>query len=216
MRNRTCGHWRGCSTGNERRNMDTLIAEVAKALAWPVSALVMAWMARKPLISLVEGIRLTVLKRGEWELHFAERKREIQRNLPAESLSARRPAGRLVEELKSELESAPAEAVMTAWSRVEARVHALAGANGVADQGIDAALSELVEKGLIEHATPGLGQRPSSTSEPGRPFARRATRVQGPRIRCNGGRHHLGSRRRSGGKNAAAQPGWSADPGGRD
>ncbi len=68
----------------------TLIAEVAKALAWPVSALVMAWMARKPLISLVEGIRLTVLKRGEWELHFAEHKREIQRNLPAESLSARR------------------------------------------------------------------------------------------------------------------------------
>ncbi len=42
---------------------------------------------------------------------------------------------------------------MTAWSRVEARVRALAGANDVVDQGIDAALSELVEKGLIENAT---------------------------------------------------------------
>jgi hypothetical protein len=50
----------------------TLVAEIVKALAWPLASIALALLARRPVQGLLDGLRLKKLKRGDWEAEFAE------------------------------------------------------------------------------------------------------------------------------------------------
>jgi hypothetical protein len=50
----------------------TLIVELVKAGAWPAASLTLALLFRRPLVNLVEGLKLTKLKRGDvWLCNLA-------------------------------------------------------------------------------------------------------------------------------------------------
>lgn len=131
----------------------TLIAEIVKGAAWPVAAIIIAAMARGPIVAVVRGVRLHKLKVKDWEAEFAEGKQEIQRRLPAAELSRPQAVPELTTELQSELEIAPDGAVLTAWKRVEGALHALAQQHGVQASTLGAILEALVQGKVIDDGT---------------------------------------------------------------
>lgn len=131
----------------------TFIAELVKAVAWPGTAIVLALLLRRPILNLLEGIKLTKLKRGDWEAEFAATTQELRREMPAASKALWGESNELVAELEPMMRSSPTEAVLAAWNRVESTVHQLGDQHGVRPAGFMPTLNELVQKQVIPEAT---------------------------------------------------------------
>jgi len=56
----------------------TFIAEMTKALAWPVVVVVVAMIARKPIGLLIAGLRLQKMKGAGWEFEFGQLEARVQ------------------------------------------------------------------------------------------------------------------------------------------
>jgi hypothetical protein len=128
----------------------TLIVELVKAGAWPATSLMLALMFRRPLASLVHGLKLKRLKRGDWEADFegalGEAKREVAALLPVVDASA---TPKLIE--AEEVPSGPAAvgAMVTAWNEIEAAITEAAREAGVTSVRFPEQVRALADKGAL-------------------------------------------------------------------
>jgi hypothetical protein len=128
----------------------TFIAAMTKALAWPVAALGIAALARKPVSLLIQGLRLQKLKGAGWEFEFTRQEEEVQRivaQIPGEKLLTPAPA---VVEPPSR--AAGAGAILLAWTELEQLVRKVAGSSRP-NAPFTSLLDELVEKGAVQPGT---------------------------------------------------------------
>jgi hypothetical protein len=132
-------------------NILSFIAEMTKALAWPIAITILGLLFRSHLSGLLEGVKLRRLKKGEWLADFETVAQEIRADLsiqvPAEETEA---AARLPEETEDLAEIAPAAAVSQVWNQLEERVAAVAARAGITQKHLPELLRSLVEKGVIQ------------------------------------------------------------------
>ena len=135
--------------------MDTLalIAEIVKAVAWPLAAVVLALLFRKPVINLISGLKLRAIKSKGVEVEFSEGIDELKKNVPAVP-----PTATATHEVTAKLDvsvaASPIEAILRAWNDVEGLLVASV-AQGLVPSGfvMPDVLQSLVEKGIIRQST---------------------------------------------------------------
>jgi hypothetical protein len=132
----------------------TLIVELVKAGAWPGVSMALALMFRRPLINLVEGLKLTRLKRGDWQADFqevlAETKREVAALPPITDASS---APMLIGAEDVGTGAAAVGAVVAAWNQVEAAVNHAAQAAGVTAHAFPEKVRSLAANGALSIPT---------------------------------------------------------------
>jgi hypothetical protein len=131
----------------------TLIAEIIKAVAWPISTLVIMLVLRKPTLALVEGLRLARLKYGDWEAEFDHKAQGVQKNLEAASGTKALPAGPPPPpQLEEAIASSPTAVVVTAWADLESTVKDIGAKMKITgpSQGV---IRELNKRGLVTAGT---------------------------------------------------------------
>jgi hypothetical protein len=103
----------------------TLVAELAKALAWPVSAVILALLARKPLVNLISLVQR--LKFKDLELEFGQRVRDLRAVAEAQVRPAGAPPSPVLDERFLKLaDASPRAVVLEAWRELEAAALAAA------------------------------------------------------------------------------------------
>ncbi|MFZ3214392.1 MAG: hypothetical protein WA188_23035 [Terriglobales bacterium] len=131
----------------------TFIAEITKALAWPVGLITLGLIFRAHVGGLLEGMRLRRIKKGEWSADFEAGAQEVRADLPEASQTATRPAvvpGLLNEETEHLIDVAPAAAISQTWNQLEGLVAAAAMRAGIAAKLLPEVLRALVDKGAIQ------------------------------------------------------------------
>jgi hypothetical protein len=132
----------------------TVVVELVKASAWPVASVVLALMFRRPLVGLVQGLKLKRLKRGDWQADFQEALGEAKREVAA--LPAVADAGvspKLVEVDEALTGPAAVGAMVAAWNQVEAAVGDAAHEAGVTATSFPEQLRTLTAKGALAAPT---------------------------------------------------------------
>jgi hypothetical protein len=136
----------------------TLVVEIVKALAWPLSAIVLVLLLRRPLKEIVEGLRLTRVKYGEWVAEFEQAKEQatlaLPQNIPPE---VARPI------LPQNPEGASATgAILASWAGLEELLWRMAADAGVNETNSRDRIEALSKLGIITpktvHALDGLRQ----------------------------------------------------------
>lgn len=139
----------------------TFWAEVVKACAWPLVALLLGAPALWVLRGLVNGLKLKRLKQGDWEAEFDSQAAELLKVLPASGKGQRQrrlgiggaSSGSVGAPLGSHVEGSPTEAVLAAWANVERDLRTLAESENVDTSATFAAtLEALVTKGALTAA----------------------------------------------------------------
>lgn len=126
----------------------TLVAEIVKALAWPLSTIVVVMILRRPLNGIVEGLRLARLKYGEWVAEFEQAKEQatlvLPKDLPPEALPM----------LPGNADSASATGrILTAWVGLEHIVSKMAADAGASGTNFRARVTALSRLGKITPKT---------------------------------------------------------------
>jgi hypothetical protein len=133
-----------------KMDTSTLIVELAKAGAWPVASLVLASMFRRPLASLVQGLKLKRLKRGDWEADFhealGEAKREVAALPPVADASI---APKLIDAEEVPPGPAAVGAMVVAWNQIEAAITEAAHEAGSTAVRFPEQVRALAEKGAL-------------------------------------------------------------------
>lgn len=129
---------------------NTLIVELVKAGAWPAASLALALMFRQPLASLVQGLKLKRLKRGDWEADFHEALGEAKREVAAlpPVVDAISPS-KLIEAEDVEVGPASVGAMVVAWNKIEAAIAEAAREAGVTAARFPERVRALADKGAL-------------------------------------------------------------------
>ena len=135
--------------------MDTLtfIAEMTKALSWPIALVVLSFVFRRHFTGLLEGVRLRRFQKGEWLADFETVAQEVREELPSQSQTLGGSAQSehlLGEEAKRLVDLAPTAAVSQAWNQLEDRVVAAATRAGITQTRLPEVLRNMVDKGIIK------------------------------------------------------------------
>lgn len=119
----------------------TFIVELVKALAWPITTLIILLLLRKQLVELLRSLRR--FKYGDAEAEFAEGLKEVAPQVPASAAveAAKREA---VHDIVS-----PELAVLDAWASVERAVIDLAKRAGIPSRTFQEAFRSLREKAAL-------------------------------------------------------------------
>jgi hypothetical protein len=133
----------------------TLIVELVKAGAWPLVTLIVALTVRRPMMSVIDGLKLKTMKGGGFEAEFQVLSAEVRREvsaLPAAPKEAALSAKRFE---AVELGSGPAArgAIVSTWLEVENAVDLAARDAGITAVGFPEKLRALGAKGMLEAAT---------------------------------------------------------------
>ena len=133
----------------------TFIAEMTKALAWPIALIVVCLMFRPTIRGLLQGIRLRRIGRGQWSADFDEAAREVRADLPSHPENTSKPftAGSLNEEAERLVDVSPAAAIAEAWKQLEDRVAAVAAQAGLTQKLLPEVLRALVDKDWVQPTT---------------------------------------------------------------
>jgi hypothetical protein len=129
----------------------TFIAEMTKALAWPLVVAFIALLARKPVGVLLAGLRLQKAKGAGWEFEFSKLEASVQERvaeLPAPKTGA--PV------LPSQVVSGSGDGLadmLSAWVDLERRVIDAARERNLSARNFVTALGELSEARAITAAT---------------------------------------------------------------
>ncbi|MFY8194572.1 hypothetical protein [Novosphingobium sp. B1] len=136
-------------------------AEILGALAWPVAALVIALLFRRPLLALLG--RLDQLSWGDKSARFAQQLDRLESEagtghvdfadsdaLPAPALSG--DHGRFLKLL----DLSPGAAVLDSWARVEDELQILAHVHHVAASDVAEAGDALQRRGVLPSRTVGM------------------------------------------------------------
>lgn len=104
-----------------------LIAQLVTALAWPVAALLIAFVLKKPLARMLGHRPPSRVKAGPfemtWDEGLAKAETELQAVVPPDP--AAKSGASIREELSSEVEVAPAVAVLEAHATVERELRSI-------------------------------------------------------------------------------------------
>jgi hypothetical protein len=130
----------------------TLIAEIVKAVAWPAAALMIALLLRNPILGLVEGLRLSRVKYGDWEAQFEQAKQEVQQKLSAAVPHFVAPTLPAHVVSQDETSSSPTATILSAWDDLEAAIATIASKAGITGS-LSTMLQELVKRGLVKQGT---------------------------------------------------------------
>jgi hypothetical protein len=99
----------------------TFIVEMTKSLAWPIAAIILAFVLRRPLVRLMSLIRR--LKYGDLEINFEKEIRAVEKlegRLPkAETAGTVQSRGIDGEKLRELARLSPSGAITAAWIEVE-------------------------------------------------------------------------------------------------
>ena len=132
----------------------TLLVEVVKALAWPISTLVIILILRKPMPRARGGAQAVPPEVRGVEAQFEQAKQGVQKNLDAEAAAKALPPGRKPSppQLEEAIASSPTAVVVTAWADMESTVHDMATKVGITGP-IPAMVRELHKRGLVTVGT---------------------------------------------------------------
>ena len=132
----------------------SFISEMTKALAWPI-ALVVGLIFKRTINSLLEGVRLRRIGKGEWSADFETAAQEVRAELPGHTAHESAPveSGRIGEEIERLVDIAPAIAISEVWTRLEEHVRTIATRAGIRQHLLPEVLRGLAEKGMIRPAT---------------------------------------------------------------
>ncbi|MFA5129741.1 MAG: hypothetical protein WC477_02345 [Patescibacteria group bacterium] len=129
----------------------TFIAELIKALAWPSATVFIALLFRTPIHGVLEGIKLSKLKRGDWEAEFSEASKELQSELPTPTKNFSHTEGdSLTESLDHLLKASPTEAILAAWNKIEYTIGQLAKQHGFQEYTFTTNLNRLLQGNIIK------------------------------------------------------------------
>jgi hypothetical protein len=127
----------------------TFIAEMSKALAWPLALIVVSFIFKRSILGLLEGMRLSRITKGNWSADFAAAAKEVRAELPTPVQNTLKPA--TVDQLSEELvDIAPAAAISQAWNQLETCVAGIAADSNVNQKLLPEVLRALVNKGVIQ------------------------------------------------------------------
>ena len=110
----------------------TFIAELTKALAWPLSVLVIVILLRKPFSDLIPLLQR--LKYKDLEIEFRKQVQEVRAEVNEELPSAHPSsalASQVIDSLKELARVSPRNAVIETWQKVEAAALEAAHKNNV-------------------------------------------------------------------------------------
>jgi hypothetical protein len=132
----------------------TFIAELTKALAWPVVVLLVALLARKPIGVLLEGLRLQKLKGAGWEFEFGKLEAKVQEQV-AELPTAASAAPAFAANSASTLNADALAVIIGGWVELERRVLEAARERfgDKAGKHFSTALRQLVDDHVVSAAT---------------------------------------------------------------
>ena len=132
----------------------TFIAEMTKALAWPIGLIAIGLIFRRTIAGLLAGVRLRQIKRGEWSADFETAAQEVRAELPSsvQQTPESGQSGSSDEQTMILAEIAPAAAIAQEWNVLEGRVKTIAVKAGITQQLLPEVLRDLVGKGLISGA----------------------------------------------------------------
>jgi hypothetical protein len=133
----------------------TFIAEMTKALAWPVVTVVVALLARKPVKLLIEGVRLQKLKVAGWEAEFGKLEAKVQEQVAELPVAA---AANSTPSVTASMTSADADAlaiIVGNWVELERRVLGAARERfgDQAEKHFPQALNQLLQEHVVSAAT---------------------------------------------------------------
>jgi predicted transcriptional regulator len=130
----------------------TFIAEMTKALAWPVAIIVLGLIFRTRITGLLEGIKLKRVKKGDWEADFEAMAREVRAELPSPGApaTASKTSKHVPQEVERLIERAPVAAISLAWNTLEERIAEVAARAGIKQKLLAEILRALEEKGMIQ------------------------------------------------------------------
>jgi hypothetical protein len=131
------------------------IAEMTKALAWPVALIVLAFVFRTHVTGLLDGMKLRHLKKGEWEADFEEVAQEVRAELPVPTAIAHdnvQAAASLDRQGDRLIDTAPSAAISHKWNELEGRVAVAANEAGIGQRPLPDVLRALVNKEMIQPA----------------------------------------------------------------
>lgn len=136
-------------------DVTTFVVEMTKALAWPVAAIWLSHLFRRPVVQLVEGMRLRRISRGEWSADFEAQASEVRAELPHPSgnVAYTAAASQLEIKIHDLVEDEPTAAIVQAWRQLEDRVTVVAEQNGVREKRLPEILSALVGQSVIPPST---------------------------------------------------------------
>jgi len=130
----------------------SFIAEMTKALAWPVAAVVVGLIFRRTISNLLEGVRLRRIGKGEWSADFATAAKEVRAELPSPARQETR-LGEIDAETIRLADASPAAAISEVWGELEQRVRGAAVKAGIQQQLLPELLRGLTEKQIIRPST---------------------------------------------------------------
>jgi hypothetical protein len=127
----------------------TLVTEIVKAVAWPLSTLLIVVLLRKGVVGLVDGLRLSRLKYGEWMAEFEQAKQQAAQGLP----KAQPPPSLPPQEIDELIATSPTGLVVTAWNDLERTVSGIAVEAGIGKAPFPILVKELLSKRIITPET---------------------------------------------------------------
>jgi hypothetical protein len=132
----------------------TLIAEILKATAWPLAALALALLFRKPVINLISGLKLRAIKGKDIELQFSDGIEELKKNIPTPPTPALTATREVTASLDAFIATPPVAGILKAWNDVEGILVASV-AKGLVPSGfvMPDVVQGLVAKGIIQQST---------------------------------------------------------------
>lgn len=135
----------------------TFVAELTKALAWPIVVVVLILAFRAPLVRLFDGLRLRRLKHKDWEAEFEELREIVPKEVVEAGEKSKRSLLNAMQPVEDDLLTyAPAGAVLAAWTRVEDALRAAGALLGLADPlsyGVAQVLTALSKAAVLKDST---------------------------------------------------------------
>jgi hypothetical protein len=130
----------------------SFIAEMTKALAWPIAVVVVGLIFRRTISNLLEGVRLRRIGKGEWSADFTAAAQEVWAELPSHPRQEAH-LGEIDAETVRLADASPAAAISDVWGKLEQRVRSSAAKAGVQQQLLPEILRGLTDKHIIRPAT---------------------------------------------------------------
>jgi hypothetical protein len=144
----------------------TFVVELVKALAWPVTLILLAMFFRKQLIGLFEGLRLRRLKGKDFEIEFEEGMKAVRKEIPQKATLTAQRAEPESESARFDLSPdsidddliahAPQGAIVAAWTKLEGTLTSAAEQFGLTDvppTSVGRILDGLAKKGVLQPTT---------------------------------------------------------------
>ncbi len=142
----------------------TLVVELVKALAWPLTLTLLALVFRKQLIGLFEGIRLRRLKGKDFEIEFEEAMKAVRKEIPqkAAPMALKAEPEPAMQDLSPAsvdddlIIHAPQGAIVAAWTKLEGTLTSAAEQAGLKDispTNVGRILDGLAKEGVLKPTT---------------------------------------------------------------